>query len=85
MPLLFSQGEFLRRGGEQVLINKIITNANIALRRLKGRKGQTLVEYALILAFISVVAIAVLIALGNQIKGVFTTITSQIAIASSSH
>ena len=67
------------------MINKVLTKANIALRRMKSRKGQTLVEYALILAFISVVAIAVLISLGNQIKGVFTTITSQIAIASSSH
>ena len=67
------------------MINKIITNANIALRRMKSRKGQTLVEYALILAFISVVAIAVLVALGNQVKGVFTTITSQIALAASSH
>ena len=67
------------------MINEIIINANKALRRIKGRKGQTLVEYALILAFISVVAIAVLVALGNQVKGVFTTITSQIAIASSSH
>ncbi|HEV3271450.1 MAG TPA: Flp family type IVb pilin [Candidatus Methylacidiphilales bacterium] len=60
-------------------------HATIARRRMKSKKGQTLVEYALILAFISVVAIAVLIALGNQVKGVFTTITSQIAIASSSH
>jgi Flp pilus assembly pilin Flp len=67
------------------MINKFITDATIALRRIKSRKGQTLVEYALILAFISVVAIAVLIALGNQVKSVFTTITSQIAIASSSH
>jgi Flp pilus assembly pilin Flp len=67
------------------MINPVITTANIALQRMKSRKGQTLVEYALILAFISVVAIAVLIALGSQIKGVFTTITSQIAIASSSH
>ena len=67
------------------MINKVITSAKAALRRLKSKKGQTLVEYALILAFISVVAIAVLISLGNQIKGVFTTITSQIAIASSSH
>ena len=48
---------------------------------LKDQKGQTLVEYALILAFISVVAISVLIALGGQVKGVFTTITSQLAVA----
>jgi Flp pilus assembly pilin Flp len=67
------------------MINTIITRAKSALRRMKSKKGQTLVEYALILAFISVVAISVLIALGNQVKGVFTTITSQLAVASSSH
>ena len=67
------------------MINKVITRAKAMLRRMKSRKGQTLVEYALILAFISVVAISVLIALGNQVKGVFTTITSQLAVASSSH
>jgi len=54
-------------------------------RKLKRKKGQTLVEYALILAFISVVAISVLIRLGNQIKSVFTTISSQLAYAGSSH
>ena len=67
------------------MINKVINRAKIALRRMKSKKGQTLVEYALILAFISVVAISVLIALGNQVKGVFTTITSQLSIAGSSH
>jgi Flp pilus assembly pilin Flp len=73
------------KGGEKTMINKVITRAKSALRRLKSKKGQTLVEYALILAFISVVAISVLITLGNQVKGVFTTITSQLAVASSSH
>ena len=67
------------------MINKIITSAKVALRRMKSKKGQTLVEYALILAFISVVAISVLIALGNQVKQVFTSITSQLAQANSSH
>jgi len=43
------------------------------------------VEYALILAFISIVAISVLIRLGNTIRSVFSTITTQIAVASSSH
>ena len=66
------------------MINKLIIRAKSALRRLKSKKGQTLVEYALILAFISVVAISVLMALGNQVKSVFTTITSQLAIAASS-
>jgi Flp pilus assembly pilin Flp len=76
---------FIMKGGEKTMINKVITRAKSALRRMKSKKGQTLVEYALILAFISVVAISVLIALGNQVKGVFTTITSQLAVASSSH
>jgi len=67
------------------MINKTVTKTAVALRRAKSRKGQTLVEYALILAFISVVAIAVLIALGNQLKSVFTTINCQIAAASGSH
>jgi len=54
-------------------------------RQERSRKGQTLVEYALILAFISVVAISVLVRLGTQVKAVFSTITSQLAVASSSH
>ena len=67
------------------MINKIILRAKSALRRMKSKKGQTLVEYALILAFISVVAISVLIALGNQVRGTFSTISSQLATAGSSH
>ena len=60
-------------------------SAKAARRRMMSKKGQTLVEYALILAFISVVAISVLIRLGNEVKVIFTTITSQLAIAGSSH
>ncbi|HUB67255.1 MAG TPA: Flp family type IVb pilin [Candidatus Methylacidiphilales bacterium] len=67
------------------MINKLINRAKAALRKRKSKKGQTLVEYALILAFISVVAISVLIALGNQVKSVFTTISSQLAQAQTSH
>ena len=54
-------------------------------RQERSRKGQTLVEYALIPAFISVVAISVLIRLGGEVKLIFTTITSQLAVAKSSH
>jgi Flp pilus assembly pilin Flp len=38
------------------------------------RAGQTLVEYALVLAFVSVVAIGVLMFLGVQMRGVYETI-----------
>ena len=67
------------------MINKVILSAKKTLRRMRSKKGQTLVEYALILAFISVVAISVLVALGDQVKSVFTTITSQLAYAQSSN
>jgi Flp pilus assembly pilin Flp len=55
------------------------------VRNNRGKRGQTLVEYALILAFISVVAISVLLRLGAEVKEIFTTITSQLAVAGSSH
>jgi Flp pilus assembly pilin Flp len=51
----------------------------------RQRRGQTLVEYALILAFISVVAISVLISLGNAVRGTYTKISSNLASAQASH
>jgi Flp pilus assembly pilin Flp len=54
-------------------------------RPFKDRKGQTLVEYALILAFISVVAISVLIFLGQGVRGTYTKISSTLASAQASH
>lgn len=67
------------------LINNLAIRVSKIVRRHKNKKGQTLVEYALILAFISVVAISVLINLGTQVKKIFTTISSQLAYAGSSH
>jgi Flp pilus assembly pilin Flp len=54
-------------------------------RRHRNRRGQTLVEYALILAFLSVVTISVLLRLGAEVKGIFTMVTSQLASANASH
>ena len=39
-------------------------------------EGQTLVEYSLILALVSIGSIAVLLALSGKINGVFNTISS---------
>ncbi|MEZ0298414.1 MAG: Flp family type IVb pilin [Candidatus Methylacidiphilales bacterium] len=50
---------------------------NLVLRR-KRKSGQTLVEYALILAFISVVAIAVLRSLGTTVSTVFKKINTNL-------
>ncbi len=50
------------------------------------RRGQTLVEYALILAIISVVAISVLITLGGQVKTIYSNVDSSlVSAAAASH
>jgi Flp pilus assembly pilin Flp len=55
-----------------------------ALWRLRqSNSGQTLVEYALILAFISVVAIVVLQALGSKVTNVYSSINSRLDQAQS--
>jgi Flp pilus assembly pilin Flp len=77
---LFGEANVIPRS---LLRGEFISCAKTALRRMKSKKGQTLAEYALILAFISVVVISVLSALGVNITGVFSTITSQVAIAGS--
>ena len=52
------------------------------LRRKKGQKGQgnekgaAIVEYALIIALVAVIVIAILIILGPQIGKIFSTITA---------
>ena len=51
-----------------------------ALRaRLERQEGQALVEYALILALIAVVAIAILQSLGLKVKRVFSSVDSSLS------
>ncbi len=45
----------------------------------KEETGQTMAEYGLILALISVAAIAVAILLGDQIGAVFTSVTDALS------
>jgi Flp pilus assembly pilin Flp len=54
-------------------------------RRSRGGqpKGQTLVEYALVLAVIATLALAVFTALGNRVIYVFSAITSLLDTAQS--
>jgi pilus assembly protein Flp/PilA len=46
--------------------------------KLQSKKGQTLVEYGLILALVAIVVIAVLTLLGDQLQNVFNSITSEL-------
>jgi Flp pilus assembly pilin Flp len=48
-------------------------------RRFRARRGQTLVEYALILALIVVVSAAILIQMGGTLRALYSTIDSQVA------
>jgi len=50
-----------------------------------SRRGQTLVEYSLVLAIITVVMISVMTLLGNRIVVVFSAITNLLDTAQSSH
>lgn len=51
-----------------------------ALRaRLERQEGQALVEYALILALIAVVSIAILKSLGINVQRVFTSVDSSLS------
>ena len=45
---------------------------NFELPSVKREEGQTLAEYALILALIAVVVVVVVATLGSTIKGIFT-------------
>ena len=58
---------------------------NLKLRRhlLRAHRGQTLVEYALILSLIIVLSVAVLVQFGGTLKGFYSTINSQVALAGS--
>ena len=57
---------------------------NLKLRRrlLRARRGQTLVEYALIISLIVVLSVAVLLQFGGTLKGFYSTINSQVGRAS---
>jgi Flp pilus assembly pilin Flp len=46
--------------------------------RFTSKKGQTLVEYALIIAIVSVVAISALVALSGQAQADYTTVNVQL-------
>lgn len=61
------------------MMTKLYTAAVSRLTYLKSRKGQTLVEYGLILALVSIVVIAVLSLLGNQLRNIFGKITDTLS------
>ncbi len=55
--------------------------ARVRAPKLGKKEGQTLAEYALILAFISVVAIATLLSMGGKVKTVYSSVNTQLGSA----
>jgi Flp pilus assembly pilin Flp len=66
------------------MINQTINGISAWLRCLKSRKGQTLVEYALVLTFISVLCISVLTVLSGQIRNLYLPIINALAAVQAS-
>jgi len=64
------------------MMTEIYTKLMSRMVYLKSKKGQTLVEYGLILALVSIVVIAVLTTLGTKIQNIFTTISTSLNSAS---
>jgi len=59
------------------VIQKVLRNEPSIYRR--GQSGQGMVEYALILILVSIVAIVVLITMGNQIANIFSNVVAGLA------
>jgi pilus assembly protein Flp/PilA len=59
------------------MLNNLVAYLTVAFMDVTEREeGQGLVEYALILAFVSILSIAALTALSGGINGVFSRVTS---------
>jgi Flp pilus assembly pilin Flp len=52
----------------------VITATSRAWRALKGRRGQSLAEYALVLSFFSLLSVVLLQIFTTQLRGLFTAI-----------
>lgn len=59
------------------MLSNLISYLTVVFSDVKEREeGQTMVEYALILFFISIATIAVLIVLGPQVSGIFQQVSA---------
>jgi Flp pilus assembly pilin Flp len=59
-------------------LNDLMTRVISMVTNAKDESGQTLVEYALIIALVSVTAVAALTALSGGINGAFSSIVASL-------
>jgi Flp pilus assembly pilin Flp len=50
-------------------------------KQLRGTAGQDLLEYALLVALIALVCVAVITSTGTNVQGIFTKIAAELATA----
>jgi pilus assembly protein Flp/PilA len=63
-----------------MILQKTYAGLSVLRARLERQEGQALVEYALILALIAVVSIAILTALGVNVSRVFNSVNTQLSV-----
>jgi pilus assembly protein Flp/PilA len=64
-------------------LNDIATKLMVRFQNAKDEAGQTLVEYGLIVALISIVAIAALTLVGEEVTAVFDSVGNTLGSTSS--
>ena len=61
--------------------DNMMKRLNRIVRRIKGRSGQSLVEYALMVGLVAVAAVAVVPQMATQINTIFNKVTSVLTSA----
>jgi len=62
-------------------ISDFVTSLLMRINGVREESGQTLVEYGLIVALLSIAAIAILALVGDSIVAVFTTVEGELSNA----
>ena len=57
---------------------------NLMIRFVREEEGQDIIEYALLAAFISIVAWSILVTIGTDVKSIYTAVDNVTGAAASS-